>query len=57
MFDPITTTLLKSVKGEAKKHGKEEIIYKIRCPRCSRPVIKKELIKNGCYVCGFRPDK
>ena len=26
-----------------------------RCPNCGRLVLKKELTKKGCYLCGWKP--
>lgn len=28
--------------------------YWVRCPSCGKRVVKKELIKKGCYVCGWQ---
>ena len=33
---------------------KEERALRVRCPQCGRPVLKSELIKRGCYLCGWR---
>ena len=29
--------------------------YRIKCPKCGREVIREELIKRGCYSCGWKP--
>ena len=28
--------------------------YWIRCPNCGKQVVKRELIKKGCYVCNWQ---
>ncbi|VVS92302.1 hypothetical protein [Desulfoluna spongiiphila] len=30
--------------------------YWTRCPSCGKDVVKKELLKKGCYVCGAGPE-
>ena len=27
---------------------------KVKCPQCGRLVLKSELIKRGCYLCGWK---
>jgi len=39
------------------EHAEKEALksLKVRCPRCGGPVLKKELEKRGCYLCGWKP--
>ena len=57
VFDPFSKALLdeidKHVQKETAKERKKEGRYKARCPYCRRLVIKKYLIENGCFVCGW----
>ena len=39
---------------EAEKRKEAASKYWIRCPSCGKRVVKKELIKKGCYVCGWQ---
>jgi len=41
------------VQEEMLKKEKKEYIYKVRCSKCGRQVIKEYLIENGCFVCGW----
>ncbi|MBU4502836.1 MAG: hypothetical protein KKA79_09650 [Nanoarchaeota archaeon] len=54
MFTPITT-ILKKINEQTKNKTDEKIIYKVRCPKCGKSVIREELNNKGCYVCGFKP--
>ncbi len=37
-----------------KSRWKKKNSYWVRCPACGRRVVKKELMKKGCYVCGWQ---
>jgi acetyl-CoA carboxylase beta subunit len=39
---------------EAKKRKEAASKYWMRCPSCGKRVVKKELIKKGCYACGWK---
>ena len=39
---------------EAEKRKEAASKYWIRCPSCGKRVVKKELIKKGCYACGWK---
>lgn len=39
---------------EAEKRKEAASKYWVRCPSCGKRVVKKELIKKGCYVCGWQ---
>ena len=41
----------KQAKKEAKTAKKSS--YWLSCPGCGRLVVRKELIKKGCYLCGW----
>lgn len=52
VFGPIFQAVLNEVKEEtARKKGSP---YWGVCPACGRRVVQKELIKNGCYACGWQ---
>ncbi|MDP2907141.1 MAG: hypothetical protein Q8O03_04330 [Nanoarchaeota archaeon] len=57
VFDPISRMLLDEINKKAKKEAKDEIKdgYRIRCPKCKRRVIREIFIKEGCFVCSFKP--
>jgi len=38
----------------AEKRKKAASKYWMRCPSCGKRVVKKELIKKGCYACGWK---
>ena len=38
---------------EAEKRKEAASKYWMRCPSCGKRVVKKELIKKGCYACGW----
>ena len=39
---------------ETKKRKEAASKYWMRCPSCGKRVVKKELIKKGCYACGWQ---
>ena len=57
VFDPVSESLWGAILKRARDEDKKDIAsgYWIRCPSCSRRVVKKELMKKGCYLCGCKP--
>ena len=57
VFDPVSKSLLGAILDRARDEDKKDIAsgYWVRCPCCGRRVVKKELVKKGCYLCGYRP--
>jgi len=55
-FEPISETLLNQIHRESLKESKKkrESGYWIKCPFCGKQVVKKELLKKGCYACGWQ---
>lgn len=41
-----------SVEAEKRKQAASK--YWMPCPSCGKRVVKKELIENGCYSCGWK---
>ena len=41
-----------SIDAEKRKEAASK--YWVRCPSCGKRVVKKELIKKGCYICGWQ---
>ncbi len=41
-----------SIEAEKRKEAVSK--YWMRCPSCGKKVVKKELIKKGCYACGWK---
>ncbi|MCL5771431.1 MAG: hypothetical protein M1479_04065 [Actinobacteria bacterium] len=39
---------------EAEKRKEAASKYWMHCPSCGKRIVKKELIKKGCYVCGWQ---
>ena len=58
VFDPISESLWGAILKKARDEDKKDIAsgYWVRCPSCIRRVVKKELMKKGCYLCGHRPE-
>lgn len=56
MIDPVSQTLLEQIRKEALREDQKmrKSGYWMLCPSCGRKVVKKELIKKGCYLCGWR---
>ncbi len=56
MVDPITKALLGEVerwaRGQEETEG--ELPYWLPCPACGKRVVKRELLRKGCYVCGWQ---
>jgi len=52
VFGPIFQRILEEAKEEAER--KRRSPYWVVCPGCGRRVVQKELIKKGCYACGWR---
>jgi len=51
--------IFKRVVDEARKEveRKRRSSYWVECPSCGRRVVQKELIKKGCYICGWKPEE
>ena len=56
MIDPVSETLLDQIRKETLKEDQKarKSGYWMLCPSCGRKIVKKELIKKGCYLCGWR---
>ena len=56
MIDPVSQTLLGQIRKETLREDQKmrESGYWMLCPSCGGRVVKKELIKKGCYLCGWR---
>ncbi len=54
MFDPISKALLDEINKYARAQRTGKDAYWISCPACGKRVVKKELIKKGCYVCEWQ---
>ena len=48
--------IFQAASDEAKKESdkRKNSFYWVKCPACRRSVVKKELIRKGCYICGWR---
>lgn len=48
--------VFKRVVGEARKEAEKKArsTYWVACPECGRQVVKKELARKGCYICGYQ---
>ena len=56
MIDPVSETILDQIRKETLKEDQKarKSGYWMLCPSCGRKIVKKELIKKGCYLCGWR---
>ena len=57
LSDALSETFgLASILREARKQdkGEREKGYWILCSSCGSRVVKKQFVKNGCYVCGWK---
>jgi len=56
MIDPVSEILLDQIRKETlrKDQKTRKSGYWMLCPSCGRRVVKKELIKKGCYLCGYK---
>ena len=59
----VFTTYSRAKLDELLKHDNERMQIRAagrkegswtRCPACDQPVLKKELINKGCYLCGWQ---
>jgi len=41
---------------QAQPRTKAAVAYRRKCPQCGTLVISEELIKKGCFVCGYKPE-
>lgn len=55
-IDPISQALGDQILREAKRQEKNALAsgHWMKCPSCGRRVITKQLMKKGCYVCGWK---
>lgn len=58
-IDPVSQTLWGVIEKEARRENEKrrKSGYWIKCPSCGKRVVKKELIKKGCYACGWKGTK
>lgn len=54
VIDPISKTLLARIDSKVKEE-KIRKAYRVKCPKCKKLVIKETFSKDGCFVCGFKP--
>jgi len=54
--DPVSGTIARAIFKEAQKEDENQRKsgYWMLCPSCGRRVVKKLLIKMGCYLCKWR---
>jgi len=52
---PVAERILESIRDFAQDAEREARRLKVRCPQCGRLVMKRELQKKGCYLCGWKP--
>lgn len=50
--DKVLDHVDESIEAEKRKEAASK--YWMRCPSCGKKVVKKELIKKGCYACGWK---
>lgn len=55
-IDPVSQALWTEIDKYAKQQDKKNRAsgYWVKCPSCGRRVVKKELLKKGCYLCGWK---
>jgi len=43
-------------RGQTNSSNPEEspVPYRIHCPQCGRRLIREEMLKNGCFICGYK---
>ena len=52
-------TFLNQIHREAKQQQREQqekeraSVYWVRCPTCARKVARKQILMEGCWVCGW----
>ena len=60
MFDPISRTILDQIKKASaeEKEAEEEMLktstYWALCPSCGRKVAKRQILQEGCWLCGWK---
>lgn len=60
MFGPISRTILDQIKKAAdeEKEAEEEKLktstYWALCPSCGRKVAKRQILAEGCWLCGWK---
>ncbi len=54
--EPVSGTLVSIILNESQKEEKKrrKSGYWMMCPSCGRKVVKKQLIKMGCYLCKWK---
>jgi len=50
--DKVLDHVDESIEAEKRKEAASK--YWMRCPSCGKRVVRKELIKKGCYACGWK---
>jgi len=54
--DPVSQTLVNAVLTNVQREDEKQRRsgYWMLCPSCGRRVVKKQLIKEGCYLCRWK---
>ncbi len=54
--EPVSGTLIRAILKESQKQDEKQRKsgYWMLCPSCGRRVVKKQLIKQGCYLCKWK---
>ncbi len=52
MGDKVLDHIDDSIDAEKQKEAASE--YWVRCPSCGKKVVREDLVKKGCYVCGWQ---
>jgi len=55
VIDTLTTKVLERIKKQGELEEKTSI-YWAKCKKCGRTVVKNHLVKDGCFVCGWKPE-
>ena len=55
-IDPISETLLGGIAERAEEEDRKtrKTGHWVSCPSCGRRVVKKQLVRKGCFVCGWK---
>jgi acetyl-CoA carboxylase beta subunit len=59
MFDPISKMILDQIKKAADEEKKVEVRgltsgYWVKCPSCGKKVVKRQILAQGCWACGWK---
>jgi len=58
MIDPVSQSIIRKINEKVGKElQNQKIAYRRQCPKCRTWLVKEILLEDGCFRCGWKPNK